>query len=273
MKSFLNNISELVGDFVPEEYYSIYARASSGKTLYLLEESANLILQGATVIYLNTEAGFQGVYDNWKEKFEEKFNVKFTDTNFRLFKLYTFEELMAFLDNPVVIRVGDKGKMETMLEGDKKAVKDRDTLWKHISRVKNPVFIIDSFSALLRENYNSTVQNFSARADATGFLFAVLKELMRKSGGFTIMTHHASIDPMNLYHQPDKFRGGSVISYYSKYLLYFEVPMKGTMRDYRKIWGVRISGKKDWAEHRWVKISESGMEDITEKEAEEQYGK
>ncbi len=272
MKSFLNNISSIVGDFIPEEYYSIYARASSGKSLYLLEESANLIAQGATVVYLNTEAGFQGIYDNWHEKFEQKFNMKFDDVHFKLYKLYTVEELMKFLGNPISIQVGKNGKISTLLEAtDEKET--GDTLWIHISHSKNVVFILDSFSALFREDYNTTVTNFSARADATGFLFKTLKTLMKKTGGFTIMSHHASIDPMNLYHQPDKVRGGSVISYYSKYMLYLEIPIKGTMKDFRKVYGVRVSGRKDWAQQSWLKITDDGIFDTTNEEAEEQYNK
>lgn len=270
MKSFLNNIHEIIGDFYPEEYYSIYARPSSGKSLYFLSEAANLISQGATVVYLNTESGFQGIFDYWKPKLEVRFNIKFTEQNFKLFKLYSLESLMEFLGNPIMITVKDKGKLGTFLMEAKKS-SEVDSIYKHISHSKNLVFFLDSFSALMREGFNSVVENFSARADATGFLFATLKELMHNTGGFVFMSHHASIDPMNFYHQKDKMRGGTVVAYYSKYVLFFETQLKNTMRDYRKCWGVRVSGQKDWEKSTWLRIDSEGFQDATNEEAEKQY--
>jgi KaiC/GvpD/RAD55 family RecA-like ATPase len=271
MKSFLSNLENLIGEFRSEEYYSIYARPSAGKTLYVLEEAVNLISQGATIIYLSTENGFEGLFEEWKPKFEEKFNVKVTEQNFKIFKIYNLENLMDFLGRSINITIGDKGKMTTFLVEEKK--KNIDTLPIHISKAKNPVIILDSFSVLFREDFNTATQNFSARSDAVGFLFATLKEIMRKYNAFTIMLHHASIDPMNLYNQPDKMRGGTIISYYSKYILYFEVERKNTMRDYRKVFGVRLAGKKDWVNFAWLRIDDSGYHDATITEAEEAYSR
>ena len=244
MKSFLNNINELIGEYRPEEFYSIYARPSSGKSLYLLEESANLISQGAKILYLNTETGFSGLFDMWKEKIEQKFGIKFTESNFVVFNIASIIELMKLLAMPIVIEVGKGGKETVYLDSVNKITKDVDTLYKHVHYKNNPVVILDSFSTLIRESFTTAVENFSGRADATGLVFAAFRRFMNKTGSFVFMTHHASVDPINMFHSKDKMRGGFVIAYYSKYILYYEQQAKNTMKDFRRIWGVRVSGKK-----------------------------
>ena len=72
--SYLNGIKDLVGgDFREKEIYSIYGLPSVGKSLYMIEEAFNLLNNKYRVIWIDTEGGYNGLYETFKSKFESKY--------------------------------------------------------------------------------------------------------------------------------------------------------------------------------------------------------
>jgi len=262
VKSYLNSITDIVGEFKPHNIYSIYGDAMVGKTLYLLGEAFNLASQGMRVIWIDTEGGFNEFYNRWAGVFKQRFGYK---DDIMYVWLMAYSDVMRYFGFDVSVDY-NKDKLSVLVHGEVK--KGENTIYDVVGQKKNYVIIIDSMSSIFRLQFGSNTQNFPARADAMSLLIYALSRFMAKTDGFVITSNHESINPTNPYLAHGEMRGGNVVKYYSKFILYFEKRDKKALSNYRKIWGVRIPDKPDWSIYRWAKITNNGYEDSSDAEVE-----
>lgn len=267
---FLKNLSEFWGNYISGEFYALYSIPSVGKSLLLYEEAFNLMGQGYDVFWLDSETGFRGMEQAWKDKFEKKFNANYAD-KFHYYKVRSFVELNQLLGNSIDLDINKNGKIEVVLL--KKDIKVEETIYPDLKGKKHVAFVLDSFTMIFQEQFNSSTMNFPARADASGFLFMSFNKLLSKTNGFMLFTHHASVNPINMFNEHDKVRGGDTVLYYTKYITYLDVPKKHTMQDFRKLCSVRSPFFQDWSQFRWTRIDDEGYHDSNDEEAEAAYNR
>lgn len=249
--SSLKALNFLVGD----EFYSnafvsaVYGEPKVGKTLLLVQDAFYLASQGANVLFLDTEGSLEMIR-KWKGVFEARFGKKgklFYD------KALTMESLLKKVGLQCeVIRKEKKSEFRVVNVG-KSEIKGVDYV------------LIDSISAPFRE-LTSNQQDFPVRADAMGNLMLGLMRLMEEEGCGVMMSVHASFNPANPFDTKAKMRGGSVVEYFTKRVIYVDKREAKELSDYRRIWLVRGEDEREWSRAVAVKISELGFEDITSEE-------
>ena len=266
VSSYLKGINDLIGGgFKEKEVYSLYGFPSVGKSLYMIEEMFNLLANKYRVIWIDTEGGFDGLFNSFKAKFEAKYGV--TDySNFTYRRCLMVEDLAKFLGMDINVKYGDK--ITADIVGFTK--KDEDNIYEVIGRKRGKfAIIVDSFTSPLKLQFGTSVQNFGARSDASSYIILGLMKVMEQTGAFSILSNHSSKNPTNPYVQVGSLRGGNTIKYYSKYIIDFEVEKKKVLSDVRKIIAVRTSIAKDWELFRWIKVTDNRYIDITETDLEE----
>lgn len=266
VESYLKSIGFLLGkEFRPVEIYSLYAEPNTGKTLYLMGEIINAIKNGYRVLWIDTEGGFDGLWERWFPVLDSRLEGKFVKENLSYVRLNSYEDAMMFLGRKISLKYG-KEKTELLY------IKDLDTkelnpIYNSFSKKRgNTMIVMDSLTNLMRMSIPTSMQNFPVRADATAILINSINLLADRTDAPIIITNHASKNPADIYHGMSRIRGGSTLVYNSKYIVYMQKPMKKVLEDYRKIWAVRSPLFKEWGESRWVKITGNGFEDVTAEE-------
>ncbi len=270
-KSYLNGITDMVGDFAPKEIYSIYAAPNVGKTIYLIGEAINALNQGQRVIWIDTEGGFDNMWSKFAPIYAQRFNYNLAnlDQNYEYYRVITPQELSALFGFNIDVEY-DK-KISTKITSINK--KSEGTLYEHWGNKKKDLLIIlDSFSSPFKLGFSMAVENFSARADAQSIIFMGIMQFMEKTSATVIMSHHSSMNPTNPYEQVGKVRGGTTVMYYSKYILDFEAQKRKALSDYRHVFAVRTSKAKSWELSRWFKIDGNGYNDASDAEVTELIG-
>lgn len=265
VKSFLNSINKLIGgEFYEKEVYSMYGVPSVGKSVYLMEETANFLNEGYRVIWIDTEGGFRGNWSVWTPVFINKFS-KMKPDNFHYEKVLDLEGFCSLFGMTVGLEYG-KSKMEvTPLK-----VEEKDSiLYREFGKLKGKVaVIVDSFTSPIKLQFTSKVQNFSGRADAESLMLWNLVKFAEKVNGFVILSNHESKNPTDPYHPQGKLRGGDTVKYYSKYIIQFNKPMKKSWANFRQLIAVRTPIAPDNSLAEWVKIDNEGYHDTTQQEVE-----
>lgn len=267
VKSYLQSVNDIVGEFRGREVYSIYGSASVGKSIYLMGEGINALKAGLRVVWIDTEGGFDGLWNKFKDKYAARFQYDFKgfDDNWEYHRVLTPEEFIRYLGIDIEVNY-DKSKIEIAI---KKFIEGQDTIYEKFGRKRdNLMVIVDSFSSPFKLGFTTNVQNFGARADAQGIAMMAAMKFMEKTNAILLASHHSSLNPTNPYQQVGNIRGGNTILYYSKHILDFEKPKKKVLDSFRKVYGVRTSIAKDWELMKWVKITEDGYVDSTEEEME-----
>ncbi len=263
--SYLNGIKDLVGgDFREKEIYSIYGLPSVGKSLYMIEEAFNLLNNKYRVIWIDTEGGYNGLYETFKSKFESKY-PNISPDNFYYKRCLTVEDLSQYLGIGMEIKYGDKITSSIT----KISTRDEGSIYETIGRKHGKfAIILDSFTSPLKLQFGTAVQNFGGRADAGGYIILGLMKLMDQTNAFTIMSNHSSVNPTNPYQQTGNMRGGNVVQYYSKFVIDFERQKKQVLADVRKLIAVRTPIAKNWDMFRWVKLTDNGYIDLSEEDVQ-----
>ncbi len=266
MKSYLKNVEDIFGEFKGKEVYSFYGLASIGKTLYLIGEAVNALANGVRVIWIDTEGGWEGIWDNFAPKYAKRFNYDMSklDELFEYKRVLSVEELAAYLGMEVEIEYG--GKIKATLK--KMMTKEDNTIYEKFGKKRDKVMIIlDSFSSPFKMQFTTGVEQFSSRADVQSIIMMGLMRFMEKTNAILLASHHSSFNPTNVWQQTGNIRGGNTVLYYSKHVIDFEKPKKKALDNFRKIYGVRTSKAKNWEKEGWLQIKDDGYYDATEDDA------
>ncbi|MEM0143003.1 MAG: hypothetical protein QXL94_03510 [Candidatus Parvarchaeum sp.] len=268
IKSYLNGINGLISGegFEEKEIYALYGEANVGKTSYLIGEVVNLMNNGYRVAWIDTEGGFNGVWGQWYNIYKKRMNATFDlEKQFIYKRVIGVEDFCKYMGIDMSVEYGDNKVSVTMTTSSKKA-KDatEDTLINKYGKLRGKVaVIVDSFSAPIKLEFSSAVQNFSGRADAESIMMLSLFKFMEKTSAFTILTSHESRNPTDVYHPNGVMRGGATLKYFSKHILYYQKPQKKAWSNFRKVTAVRTPIAADWSRFAWFKIDDEGYHDET----------
>ena len=138
---------------------------------------------------------------------------------------------------------------------------DKAALVKLIRKENIGVVIYDSVTAPFRE-FGSAQQNFPARADAMGYLYNQMLEIIDREKVIMFGAHHASLNPTNPFVEA-QIRGGSTVKYFSKIILYMQRFRSKKKADFRKLHLVRYFDRPAWSEMRLLHYTSDGIVDIT----------
>lgn len=246
---------------------AIYGESMAGKTILALQISAYLISKGHRVLYIDTEGGVSEIVDDWMPKFQERFGLtdKQVNDRFILAKVLDLIEFFELLGKKVKLEIKNSKVEVSINDIPQRELKNKLTLEQIIKEERIDVLVLDSMSSLFRV-IPSNPQNFPARADLEAQLFYDLIKLQEKRGLFVIVLHQSTQSPM-AYDSRQELRGGMVVKYFSKRIMYIDKSMKKKYWNYRRIWTIRSEDDASWSKCAVVKITDRGYEDLTPKEA------
>ena len=253
-RSSLGALNELVGDefYNPNFIIAVYGEPKVGKTLLMLQDAFWLASQGGRVLYLDTEGSLEHLR-KWKQVFEARFGKGGGKVFYD--RCLTIESLLKKFGIIAEIERKEKKSEFRVKSVEESEVKEVDYVF------------LDSVSAPFRM-LTSNQQDFPVRADATGALMLGLMRLMEREGCGIVMSVHASFNPANPFESEVRMRGGSVIEYFAKRVIYIDKREAKELSDYRRIWLVRGESDRAWSKAIAVKISAVGFEDVKKGEME-----
>lgn len=258
--SSLEGINELLnGGYDKENIVSLYASAGVGKTLLLIQEGYNIAKNNkCKVLFIDTEGGARRFLDEWESVFPG-IKDKFIIVTKRRVSL-----LMEYFG--VEIKIERKGEKTVVNKIGEIPFKKTD-IYSDIKKNKVGIVFVDSITAPFRE-FGSTTQNFPARADCCGMLYVAMIDVIDGLGVSMINTHHSSLNPTNPFATAN-IRGGDVVAYYSKIIMFMERPKSKKARDFRKVHLVRYPNKASWKEMKLLKYTDEGIRDSNREELTE----
>jgi hypothetical protein len=176
----------------------------------------------------------------------------------------TVEEKVAMLKAAEKKQLNEKGKMEfRVIERYENALVDGWIKEKDIEFV-----ILDSISAPIRVLMPEERQNLPARATAMALLMGKLVSLQHKYNVCVLVTNHASFDPTDMYSNKDStaptMRGGISVHHFSKRIIYMDERRSKDLRDYRRLWIMRIEDEPRAGAVVGVKIDDAGFHYVKE---------
>jgi RecA/RadA recombinase len=255
--SSLNNLNTLFGGsaYSTCEIMALYGLPNVGKTLLSLQEAMHLASQGVNVLYIDTEGSLASAYRAFGSAFRERFGEPRGIIEVELLK--SLEELLYYLGF----------KVEVMLKGQKVEVQAEEVsgeplIEKTVREGKIGFIVVDSITQPIRERFPSVQQNFPARADVTGMIYASLLRVQAKYGVGVLTTHHATFNPANPYETLADIRGGVAVLYANKRVVYLDRREKRGMEGIRRFWLVRGPGKQSWSDVAFARIDDKGYWDI-----------
>lgn len=261
--SSLNAVRKLFDDepYTNNAIFAIYGEAKVGKTLFCIQEATWLNAKGHNVLYIDTEGGTDAMIEKWRGVLIERFG----QGKGKL--IYGSEKSVMGLLNEFGIEGEIKAKGEKMEFHVNKLNIEKSKIVKAINDLKIDFLILDSLSAPFRQ-ITTTQQNFPVRADMMAILLTTILDIMNKHGVGVIVTNHASLNPAKPYQSIDAtmMRGGSVVQYYCKRVIYISRRMKKEFKDIRKFWLVRAEDVQDWSRVSGAKITDVGYVDISDDE-------
>ena len=255
--SSLNNLNVLFGGsaYSTCEVMALYGLPNVGKTLLSLQEAMYLASQGVNILYIDTEGSLASAYRAFGKALKERFGEPKGVIEVELLK--SLEELLYYLGF----------KVEVMLKGQKVEVQAEEVggepmIERVVRESKIGFVIVDSITQPIREKFPSVQQNFPARADVTGMIYASLLRIQAKYGVGVLTTHHASFNPANPYETLADIRGGIAVLYANKRVIYLDYREKKGMENIRRFWLVRGPGKQSWSDVAFARIDDKGYWDI-----------
>ena len=271
LSSSLKPLNDVFGGNVypSRSIFSVYAKPNVGKTLFLLQESFYFLSQGYNILYIDTEGGVAEKLIAWKDIFKERFGKPKGSIKFKVMR--RLEDIMYYFGYKVISRYvsadkkGTKGKhefqvIETLLE---------PPIDKEIKENKISVVIIDSVSSPFRTAFQiSAQQNHPAKSDAMAIFYDSLLALQDKYDVFILTSHHASVNPANMYNVIPRMRGGDTPVFYSKRIFALDRREKKGQKHYRRFWLVRADGFEDFSVIVFSKIDYLGYRELTDNEKE-----
>jgi RecA/RadA recombinase len=257
IKSSLNNLNSLFGGsaYSTCEIMALYGLPNVGKTLLSLQEAMYLASQGVNILYIDTEGSLASAYRAFSSSFKERFGEPKGVIEAEVVK--TLEELLYYMGF----------KVDVMLKGQKVEVQAEEVggepvIEKTVREGKIGFIVIDSITQPIREKFPSVQQNFPARADVTGMIYASLLRVQAKYGVGVLTTHHASFNPANPYETLADIRGGIAVLYANKRVVYLDYREKKGMENIRRFWLVRGPGKRFWSDVAFARIDGKGYWDM-----------
>ncbi|MEM4530581.1 MAG: AAA family ATPase [Thermofilaceae archaeon] len=252
--SSLKSLNSLLSGnaYSTSEIFALYGLPNIGKTLLAVQESFWIASQGVNVLYIDTEGSLVTALKSWKQRFEQRFGRK---ADIYAVSYTSLEDLMRFLGYHVDISLkGNKVEVSSeMLRGTSE--------YEQFVKENSIGFVVlDSVSAPIRNKFPSAQQNFPARADITSMIYASL--LKSQAYGVSVLTvHHATFNPANPYETHAEMRGGIVVQYYSKRIVYMDMREKKGMEDVRRLWLVRGPNSRSWSNVAFARITSQGFVD------------
>ena len=262
--SDLNAINDLIEGFDKSNIISLYANPYTGKTLLALQESYYLAKKtGKNVLYIETEGGTNRFISRWDSKLKQKYNIKKEETPIILQCKREILDLLEFHGIKLTIDITKKGKTTVIKLEEAKVM----PIEKIIQKENIGVIIYDSFTEPFRA-FGSASQGLPARSDTVGYLFEAILKLIDKYHLTVITLNHASLNPTNPF-APAEMRGGSVIRYLSKIILYLESFRGVKLANYRKLHIIRYPDKAAWSQTTYLKYTDDGIRDANIDEIKE----
>lgn len=257
IKSSLNNLNALFGgsSYSTCEIMALYGLPNVGKTLLSLQESIFLTSQGLNVLYVDTEGSLASAYRAFGQVLRERFGQPKGTIEVEVIK--SLEELLYFLGFKVDIELKGQ-KVEVQAED----VGGEPEIERVVREKKIGFIVVDSITQPIREKFPSVQQNFPARADVTGMIYASLLRTQAKYNVGVLTTHHASFNPANPYETLADIRGGIAVLYTNKRVVYLDYREKKGMENIRRFWLVRGPGKRSWSDVSFARIDDKGYWDI-----------
>lgn len=246
-KSSLKALNDLFDGsaYSTSEIFALYGLPNIGKTLLSVQETFWMASQGVNVLYIDTEGSFATALRVWKDRFEKRFQKK---ADIYAVSYPNLEDLMRFLGYNV-----DIGLKGNKVEVSSELIKGESEFEKFVRENKIGFVVLDSVSAPIRNKFPSAQQNFPARADITSMIYAGL--LKAQVHGVAVLTiHHASFNPANPYETHADLRGGIVVQYYSKRIVYMDMREKKGMEHIRRFWLVRSPNARSWSKVSFAKV-------------------
>ena len=257
VRSSLGNLNSLFSGsaYSTCEIMALYGLPNVGKTLLSLQESMYLASQGVNVLYIDTEGSLASAYKAFGQAFKERFGTPKGVIEVEVVK--TLEELLYYMGFKVDIELKGQ-KVEVQAE----EVDGEPGIERVVREGKIGFIVIDSITQPIREKFPSVQQNFPARADVTGMIYASLLRVQAKYGAGVLTTHHASFNPANPYETLADIRGGIAVLYANKRVVYLDYREKKGMENIRRFWLVRGPGKQSWSDVAFARIDDRGYWDI-----------
>ncbi len=257
IKSSLSNLNTLFGGsaYSTCEVMALYGLPNVGKTLLSLQEAMFLASQGLNILYIDTEGSLASAYRVFGQAFKERFGQP--KGVIEVEQMKTLEELLLYMGFKVDVMLKG-GKVEVQAE----EVSGEPGIERDVREKKIGFIIIDSITQPIREKFPSVQQNFPARADVTGMIYASLLRVQAKYGAGILTTHHASFNPANPYETLADIRGGIAVLYTNKRVVYLDYREKKGMENIRRFWLVRGPGKRSWSDVAFARIDNKGYWDL-----------
>lgn len=228
------------------EIFALYGEPNVGKTLLSVQDAFYFASKGINVLYIDTEGSLATALAYWKQRFERRFGQRKGEIYAAV--LTSLEDLMRFLGYGVEVQLRG-GKVEVSAE----LLKGTPRIESFCEDRKIGFVILDSVSAPIRNRFPSAQQNFPARADVTGMIYASLLRLLAR-GTAVLTTHHASINPADVYQIHAEIRGGIVVQYFSKRVVYMDMRRRKGMEDIRRFFLVRSPSARPWSSAAFARI-------------------
>lgn len=246
-KSSLEALNKLFNGmaYSTSEIFALYGLPNIGKTLLGTQEAFWFANQGVNVLYIDTEGSFITALKTWKDRFMKRFQKK---GEIYAVSYLNLEDLMRFLGYNIDINLrGNKVEVSSDL------IKGNSEFEEFIKNNNIGFVVLDSVSAPIRNKFPSAQQNFPARADITSMIYAGL--LRAQAYGVVILTiHHATLNPANPYEIHAEVRGGIVVQYYSKRIVYMDMREKKGMEHIRRFWLVRSPNARSWSRVEFARV-------------------
>ena len=251
-------VDNLIGGFRPTVIYGIFGESQVGKTLtslhfaYALSEA-----MGKNILLIDTEGGLEEFVEAWDKKLRSRFDAG----EVLIETKRSILSVMRFFGYKIKFKTSDRGKMTLqLLDMDEEAPVETIIKKNNIG-----VIVIDSLTAPLRI-FPSATENFPVRSDVTGLWLAKLQDIIEKYRVIVLVTHHESLNPQNPYADPN-LRGGMIVRYLTKVIFYIErYNSKKLKVNLRKFWLMRYFDKPEWGAMSVYKITDVGVQDLTEDE-------
>jgi len=282
--SSLKAINELLdGGYEESIPLAIFGLPETGKTIFMNQEACFIsksLNSGALLI--DTEGGNYVTLLKWLDVYQRRFDAAFdvvkckvgenkveltkTPEHLPLFviNLRDIKNFMKFFGYNIDVEISNKGKFGVRLLGSME-----NLCQKMIEEYDISTLVIDSLSNPLAV-FSGGIVNYPARADALKMLFASIQNVAEENNILIFISHHATFDPQNPYSEPTMF-GGKWVKHNTKISLYFEESKskRKEQQGVRRVYLTRYFDKPRFVEMRKIKLTNSGFEDVEDKEVDE----
>lgn len=263
--SSLDALNDLFGGeaYNSDEMFAVYGKPKIGKSLLMLQESAYFSSIGYNVLYIDTEGSANEFVRKWIPIFRERFGKG--DGNIWIKRTKSLEELMKYIGYNVKVN-RQKSKMEFRVE----EYIENSEIDNTIKKNKIDVVILDSITAPIRI-FTASQQDHPSKSDALAHIFIALQRIMENYGVVVIVINQASWNPANPYEVGAEMRGGVVVQYNCKRVIYIDRREAKDVKNYRRFWIVRAEDIPDWSRATVAKINDLGYNDVSDDELEKVF--